>query len=588
MDITMQMRSAELFMNFLRHDTEKIPLYGFVPQKERFIPKTNERPLERSAPEAQGVPSQSIGHFYDAIGRDADGIACHAATIVRHGHIIAEGAFKPYRLDVPHMLYSMSKSITGLAVGIAIDEGYLSLDDKLTELFPEYVTAANAKILKEHTLRHLLMMSSGIRFNEVGSALDENWLKMFMQSLPKFEAGTAFEYNSLNSYVLAAAVVRRTGMSLNEYLTPRLFEPLGIRYHEWEKCPLGIEKGGWGLSLTAEDAAKIGLLCLNMGMWQGKRIVSEDWIRAATSVQIQTPNGEMHSGYGYQIWMSDEEGAYQFNGAFGQYVLVFPKYDAVIVLFSGSSKLFANGPLGGMVGELLRSFEDAPLEENEGEYTRLLSKLDSLEYAPECSRLLGTDTAEFERIAYKLDGREYIVEQNTGGLFPQTLQAVHGNMTKSVTMLRFEKLSDDIAMYIYENDERNVLILKHDGSFAYGGATLRTERQIVAVKCRWLLEAGRVRLNIMISFIETPNTRFITLDITPHGMRAIFDERPALDRTVEMLFELVGVSRMSFYRRVMPLLQREGLVQLVKRFTEPVAECNIIKQNDTEPLPRLE
>ncbi len=588
MDITMQMKSAELFMNFLRHDTEKIPLYGFVPQKERFLPKPNERPLPRSAPEMQGVPSESIMRFYDAIGRDADGIACHAAMIVRHGHVIAEGAFKPYRLDVPHMLYSMSKSITGLAVGIAIDEGYLSLDDKVTELFPEYVTAANAKILKEHTLRHLLMMSSGIRFNEVGSALDENWLKMFMQSVPKFEAGTAFEYNSLNSYVLAAAVVRRTGMSLNEYLTPRLFEPLGIRYHEWEKCPLGIEKGGWGLSLTAEDAAKVGQLCLNMGMWQGKRIVSEEWIRAATSVQIQTPNGEMRNGYGYQIWISDEDGAYQFNGAFGQYVLVFPKYDTVIVLFSGSSKLFANGPLGGTVKELLNSFEDAPLDENAAAYGALCAALDSLEYAPECSKLLGTDAAEFERIAYKLDKHEYIVGQNTGGLFPQTLQAVHGNMTKSVTMLRFEKRADDIAMYIYEKDERNVLILKHDGSFTYGGATLRGERQIVAVKCRWLLEAGRVRLNIMISFIETPNTRFINLDITPHGVRATFDERPALDRTVEMLFELVGVSRMSFYRRVMPLLQREGLIQLVKRFTEPVAECGIIKQNDTEPLPRLE
>lgn len=158
----------------------------------------------------RACPSGAIERFYKTIEAQADTTACHAITILRHGKVIAEGAYAPYRLEVPHMLYSMSKSVTGLAVGIACDEGYLDINERLVEIFPEYVTNSNAKILKAHTLRHLLTMSSGIRFNEVGSGLDENWMKMFMQSVPKFEAGTEFDYNSLNSYVLAAAVVKRT------------------------------------------------------------------------------------------------------------------------------------------------------------------------------------------------------------------------------------------------------------------------------------------------------------------------------------------------------------------------------------------
>jgi CubicO group peptidase (beta-lactamase class C family) len=444
MDLTMQMKSAELLLNFIKHDTEKIPLYGFMLQKQRFVPKPNTAPLPRSTPEAEGVPSEAVESFFRDIEAQADSVACHAITVLRHGKVIAEGAYAPYRLDVPHMLYSMSKSITGLAVGMAIDEGYLDINERIIDIFPEYVTSLNAKALKSHTVWNLLTMSTGARFNEVGSGLDENWLKMYMQSTPKFEAGSAFDYNSLNSYVLAAALVKRTGMSLTEFLTPRLYKPLGIRYHEWETCPKGIEKGGWGLSLTVEDAAKLGQLCLNRGRWNGEPIVSEKWIDAATSVQIQTPNGEMKHGYGYQIWMSDEEGAFQFNGAFGQYVLVFPKYDAVIAMYSGSASLFAHVGLSERVKQLLDTFKDEALQENGQAGASLKKCLDGLTYSPSCPDELGMDKEEFERIAYRLDGREYLAGPNTGGFFPQTLQVVHGNMTDSVSMFRFAKRGDDI------------------------------------------------------------------------------------------------------------------------------------------------
>ena len=588
MDLTMQMKSAELLLNFIKHDTEKIPLYGFMLQKQRFVPKPNTAPLPRSTPESEGVPSEAVESFFRDIEAQADSVACHAITVLRHGKVIAEGAYAPYRLDVPHMLYSMSKSITGLAVGMAIDEGYLDINERIIDIFPEYVTSSNAKALKSHTVWNLLTMSTGARFNEVGSGLDENWLKMYMQSTPKFEAGSAFDYNSLNSYVLAAAVVKRTGMSLTEFLTPRLYEPLGIRYHEWETCPKGIEKGGWGLSLTVEDAAKLGQLCLNRGRWNGEPIVSEKWIDAATSVQIQTPNGEMKHGYGYQIWMSDEEGAFQFNGAFGQYVLVFPKYDAVIAMYSGSASLFAHVGLSERVKQLLDTFKDEALQENGQAGASLKKCLDGLTYSPSYPDELGMDKEEFERIAYRLDGREYLAGPNTGGFFPQTLQVVHGNMTDSVSMFRFAKRGDDIILYIYEKDERNALVLKHDGSFELGAVTIRGERQLTGTRCRWKLEPRHIRLYVLSSFIETPNSRILSMDIYPHRMSVTFDELPALNRTAQMLFDLVGVSRMAFYRKLLPLLKSEAMVKLVKNMTEPVAECSIVKHNEDEPLPLLD
>ena len=282
MDIAIQMRSIELMLKFLKHDLKNVPSYGYALQKRQLPEAKAPKPLPRSTPEAEGIRSDAVLRFYEAVSAEADSIAAHAVLVMRHGKVIAEGAWAPYRLDVPHMLYSMSKSVTGTAVGIAVDEGLLSLEERLTDLFPELVTPTQAKVIKNMTVRHLLTMSTGCRFNEIGSMLDENWAKMFLESLPKFEPGTAFEYNSLNTYMLAAILARRTGQTLVDYLRPRLFEPLGIERFQWETCPQGVEKGGWGLSLTLEDAAKLGQLYLNRGVWEGKRIFSEAWADAAT------------------------------------------------------------------------------------------------------------------------------------------------------------------------------------------------------------------------------------------------------------------------------------------------------------------
>ncbi len=587
MDLTIQMRSAELLVKFLKHDVENIPPYGYALQKRRFVPKPDGSPLARSTPEEQGMSSAAVERFFRDVGRETDSIAAHGMLVLRHGCVVAEGAWSPYRADVPHMLYSMSKSITGTAVGMAVDEGFLSLNERLIDIFPEYVGSSAAKILKAHTVWNLLTMSSGCRYNEVGSMLDENWARMFMESVPKFEAGTAFEYNSLNSYLLAAIVAKRTGMTLTQFLTPRLYEPLGIRYHDWETCPMGVEKGGWGLSLTMEDAAKLGLLYLNGGMWNGKRLLSENWVKEATRVQMPTPNGELKHGYGYQIWISDEEGSFQFNGAFGQYVVAMPKYDALVVVYSGSSNLFAQGSLNAHIRRLFSACEPAPLPKDEQGYHSLCRCLGGLVFSPSMPEGLGTDADAFDRISYRLDGREYAVSSNTGGLFPQTLQAVHGNYTESVSMLRFERTAGGVRLFIYEHDECNALDLRSDGGIVMGAATIRGERHLTGTRCLWRLGPEGIRLAVITCFIETPNTRVLHLNIRQNKLIVSFEELPALDKTVEMLFELVGISRTAYYKKLLPVLRKENLVNLVRSMTVPVAEGTLIKHNEEEPIPAL-
>lgn len=587
MDLTIQMRSADLLLKFLKHDVEHIPPYGYSLQKQRFTPKPPSVCLPRSTPEAQGISSWAVERFFADVGREADTIAAHGMLVMRHGFVIGEGCWAPYRADVPHMLYSMSKSITGTAVGMAVDEGFLSVDERLIDIFPEYVGSSSAKILKAHTVWNLLTMTSGCRYNEVGSMLDENWVRMFMESVPKFEAGSTFEYNSLNSYMLAAIVAKRTGMTLTEFLTPRLYEPLGIRYHDWEKCPQGIEKGGWGLSLTMEDAAKIGQLYLNGGMWNGRRLLSESWVEAATRVQAPTPNGELKHGYGYQIWVADEEGSFQFNGAFGQYVVVMPKYDAIVVVFSGSSNLFAQSSLNRHIQRLFAGGTPEPLPEDPRAWEALRQTLDGLVFSPTLPVELGTDADAFDRISYRLNGREYVTGPNTGGLFPQTLQAVHGNYTESVTLIRFQKTETGIRVYLYEHDECNALDLRADGGMAMGAATMRGERHLTGTRCLWRLGPEGIRLTIVTCFIETPNTRILHLNIRQNKLTAIFEELPALDKTVEMLFQLVGISQTAYYKKLVPMLRKENLVKLVHSMTVPTAEGTLVKHNEEEPLPLL-
>jgi CubicO group peptidase (beta-lactamase class C family) len=256
--------------------------------------------------------------------------------LLRHGHVIAEGWWAPYDAEAPHSLYSLSTSFTSTAVGLAISEGKLSLDDQVLKFFPEDAPAEPSNNLKAMRVSDLLRMSTGQQ-TEPARTADQPWTKTFLAQPVPFKPGTHFLYNTSATYMLSAIVQKATGMTVLDYLKPRLFEPLGVEHPTWETSPQGVSAGGYGLSIRTEDIARFGQLYLQKGKWQGKQIVPESWIEAATSRQTSNgsnPQSDWDQGYGYQFWRC-RHGAYRGDGAFGQYCVVLPEQDAVIVITSG-------------------------------------------------------------------------------------------------------------------------------------------------------------------------------------------------------------------------------------------------------------
>jgi CubicO group peptidase (beta-lactamase class C family) len=290
--------------------------------------------LPRSSPEAQGVSSSALLAFIETA--DQKIASMNSFMLVRHGHVVAEGWWSPYEASSPHSLYSLSKSFTSTAVGLAIAEGKLSLDDEVLKFFPEDAPKELSKNLKSMRVSDLLRMSTGHQA-EPARTPDRPWTKSFLAQPVPHKPGTHFLYNTSGTYMLSAIVQKATGMTLLDYLKPRLFEPLGIEHPTWETSPQGISAGGYGLSIRTEDIARFGQLYLQKGKWNGKTLVPESWVDAATARQTSNgsnPKSDWDQGYGYQFWRA-RHNAYRGDGAFGQYCIVIPDQDAVIAITSG-------------------------------------------------------------------------------------------------------------------------------------------------------------------------------------------------------------------------------------------------------------
>ena len=330
--------------------------------------------LPRSAPEAQGVSSSGLLSFVEALDQID---AMNSVMVLRHGHVVAEGWWAPYEAQAPHSLYSLSKSFTSTAVGLAVAEGKLRLDDEVVKFFPEDAPAEPSANLKSMRVSDLLRMSTGHQ-TEPPRKNDEPWTKTFLAHPVPFKPGTHFLYNTSGTYILSAIVQKATGQTVLDYLRPRLFEPLGIEKPTWEASPQGISTGGYGLSVRTEDIARFGQLYLQKGKWQGKQLIPESWVDAATARQTSngsSPRSDWDQGYGYQFWRC-RNGAYRGDGAFGQYCVVMPEQDAVLVITSGVKDMQA--VLNVAWDKLLPAFKSSTLPPDEESRQKLDRRLKGL------------------------------------------------------------------------------------------------------------------------------------------------------------------------------------------------------------------
>ncbi|MDR2839664.1 MAG: beta-lactamase family protein, partial [Paludibacter sp.] len=300
--------------------------------------------LPRSTPEKENVEIQGIEAYLDALKKDS--IEIHSLMLVRNGKVVYEKWFEGNSPDSVHIMNSVSKSFTATAIGFAVDEGLIALDDKVISFFPDDLPDTISPYLAQLRIWDLLTMTVG-QAKEPARNDDNNWIKGFLATSVTIEPGTRFYYNSMASFMLSAIVQKVTGQLMFDYLKPRLFEPLHIDNIYWQTNPQGINVGGWGLFIKTEDMAKFGLLFLQNGVWEGKQLLPKTWVEQASALQIQTPAGypgdgadkpgdEWAEGYAFQMWRC-KHNVYRADGARGQFIFVIPEKNTVIAITSNTN-----------------------------------------------------------------------------------------------------------------------------------------------------------------------------------------------------------------------------------------------------------
>ena len=524
-----QIAVAELVLNMILGKTGGTRV-DYFPQKPDFpFDAVYEQAFVRATPESQGISSD----LFTALLRELDASKdtdMHHFMALRHGKVICECNFAPYPKGMWHITHSMCKSITGMAIGMLIEEEKLKLDENIYDIFPDHINAFSKIFRPVITVENLLTMTSGVTFNESGIVSGNDWLGSFLNASVNGKPGTEFQYNSLNTYVLSAIVTKRTGETLTEYLTPRLFGPLGITKYYWETCPKGITKGGWGLFLCAEDMAKLGQLYLQRGKWNGQQLVSEYWIEISTARHLKTQNGTY--GYGYQLWMEQRPGSFEYNGMLGQNVIIYPDMDMVLVTNAGNKEMFQDCIMLNIIRKYFPvNYHPADvLPENPLSYSllkRLCGELENGENNNRSTSLRGgwkrnvvsrrkhSDKKYSYRISAAVDrpsdhhsfmravsGRTYVMEQQNIGIAPLFVQVFHNNMTDGISEISFTYDAGNFWISFTEGEVIHKLPVGF-GKAADGCVDLHGEHYLVATLGEFARDENDIPvLKLEITFIE--------------------------------------------------------------------------------------
>lgn len=524
-----QIAVAELVLNMILGKTGGTRV-DYFPQKPDFpFDAVYEQAFVRATPESQGISSDLFAALLRELDASKD-TEMHHFMALRHGKVICECNFAPYPKGMWHITHSMCKSITGMAIGMLIEEEKLKLDENIYDIFPDHINAFSKIFRPVITVENLLTMTSGVTFNESGIVSGNDWLGSFLNASVNGKPGTEFQYNSLNTYVLSAIVTKRTGETLTEYLTPRLFGPLGITKYYWETCRKGITKGGWGLFLCAEDMAKLGQLYLQRGKWNGQQLVSEYWIEISTARHLKTQNGTY--GYGYQLWMEQRPGSFEYNGMLGQNVIIYPDMDMVLVTNAGNKEMFQDCIMLNIIRKYFPvNYHPADvLPENPLSYSllkRLCGELENGENNNRSTSLRGrwkrnvvsrrkhSDKKYSYRISAAVDrpsdhhsfmravsGRTYVMEQQNIGIAPLFVQVFHNNMTDGISEISFTYDAGNFYVSFTEGEVIHKLPVGF-GRAADGCVDLHGEHYLVATLGEFARDENDIPvLKLEITFIE--------------------------------------------------------------------------------------
>lgn len=416
------------------------------------------KPFERVAPEDVGISSQAIGRLLDRL-ESADYCEPHGLMVMRYGKVCAEGWWAPYGPQIPHSCFSLTKTFTATAVGIAYTQGLLKLDDKVLDFFPEYRSVDTGDFIKEMCVHDALCMASGKPETRSNS---REWRKHFFEIPIEDKPGTVFEYSCEDTHICMAIVQKVTGQSLHDYLKTNLYDKIGIQADnlKWAYLPDGSEVGCGGLFVTTEDSLRLMKLYMQGGVWEGERILAADYIEKATTTRILTDTykGKKHltPGYGYQIWTDDSLGIYLGAGALGQFAIAVPRLELLISFNQTAESTALRKVLDDLTDILIPAAQAAPLPENPEISGRLKQRLQTLSLEiPKASPIA-------ERLT-EISGKRYNVSGD-----PFTLRnalwdhlTIHGpySHAEGIEWFSFEYATREVCLFHF-NEQGSIVTLQ--------------------------------------------------------------------------------------------------------------------------------
>lgn len=574
MDIRMQRRAVTLLYRlFLRNSTEahQIP---YTPSKTELPPPSPDLPGLVS-PEAVGIPSARMTEFLHALERERDA-KMHAVAAARAGNTFLLAAAPGYAVDMRHQTHSMCKTITGLCIGILVDEGKLTLDTPAYRAVGEGLPPLLSPRMRSVTVHHLLSMTAGVVFAEVGSVTEENWVRSFFESSVAFAPGSDFSYNSMNSYILSVIVERLSGMPLAEFARERILRPLGIADTLWESCPGGHTKGGWGMYLSCADMLKIGELIANGGTYGGVRILSREWMRTMVKTHAETPESFGGYDYGYHIWVARDRSAFLCNGMLGQNIWIHPKNQLVVVTTAGNCELFQDGAMFG----LLHRYFTPPLGTTSLKPNRQdLAALRAAEAGFFAGRTWShphdpntplRDGGIPRELWDTLGEREYLTEKNNFGILPLFIMLMQNNLATGISKVSFAREGDAYFVTVREGAESYRLPV---GFLEYlpSVISVRGERYRVACRAEFCDDTdGEPILKLEILFPELASSRRMRLYYDTEKPTLVLSEAPGRTLLDDILRLFDFIPRAKLLGGILrSQMEREMIAYRVRACYEP-------------------
>lgn len=548
-------KAVELITNLALSYKPYPAVIEYHPQKTK-LSAPEKKSLKRSTPEKHGVPSQTLCELLSDLEAEKRANV-HSILIIKDGDVIAEASRAPYSPNIFHLSHSMTKTVMGMIIGLLYDDRLIDVRDTVADFFPDVALSGDSLKI---TVEHLLTMSSGVTsFGELGTVTEKDWTKAFFEAELDFAPGENFYYNSMNSYILARIADKilkdKFNLSLSEYADTRIFAPLGIENYHWETGSEGVLKGGWGLYMSAESWAKLGIMMLRYGKYGERQILSERWVNESIRSHKVTPESTGDFNYGYHLWVGRKDGDFLFNGMLGQNVWICPKNNIVVVLTSGNNELFQQSPALAIIKKYLGSDITKPLKASRRDSAALKEKTESffasrariiLPRAPK--RLLPflpvKHTAEsfFKGLCGK-----YTLAKNNQGILPLFVRVMQNNYQGGIESLEIESAGDRLKITSVEGGKSYCF---DAGFYEYKTTALDIcgEKYFISAAIASAnSENGKKCYKLALAFPELPNDKSVELLFGEDRVLSVNMKETPDEKMVLALIESLTASKKSAF-----------------------------------------